>query len=89
MFTFLKYTIAEHKDDSLKKYDDIIYLINRDNYKKVLCTFKDKERALFLENKMIEHHPLALSKIWKECFKEIQNNQELRSALDNLDKESV
>lgn len=48
MFTFLKYTIAEHKDDSLKKYDDIIYLINRDNYKKVLCTFKDKKRALFL-----------------------------------------
>lgn len=39
--------------------------------------------------KMIEHHPLALSKIWKHCFKEIPNNPELRLALDKLDKESI
>ena len=89
MFTFLKYTLSEKKDSSLKKYDTIVYLINRDNYKEIVHVFKNKERALFLENKMIEHHPLALSKIWKHSFKEIPNNPELRLALDKLDKESI
>lgn len=89
MFTFLKYTLSEKKDSFLKKYDTIVYLINRDNYKEIVHVFKNKERALFLENKMIEHHPLALSKIWKHCFKEIPNNPELRLALDKLDKESI
>lgn len=89
MFTFLKYVLAENKDSSLKGYNKLVYLINRDNYMEVVRIFKDKERALFLENKMVEHHPLALSKIWKHCFKELPNNPELRLALDKLDKESV
>lgn len=89
MFTFLKYTLAEKKDSSLIGYDNLVYLVNRENYKKVVYTFKNRKRALFLENKMVEHNPSALSKIWKHCFKELPNNPELRLALDKLDKESV
>lgn len=89
MFTFLKYVLAENKDSSLKGYDNLVYLVDRENYMEVVRIFKDKEMALFLENKMMEHHPLALSKIWKHCFKELPCNPELRLALDKLYKESV